>query len=74
MRGVVVSLLCLTNVGVASAQEPAARLRIEVRSEAGPVHDDIGVANRTGFGSHFDPESCRRFLRRRDSRIRETQQ
>ena len=59
MRGVVVSLLCLTNVGVASAQEPAARLRIEVRSEAGPVRDADVVVN--GTTQKTDPQGVAGF-------------
>ena len=40
-------MLCLLHAGIASAQEPAARLRIEVRSEAGPVRDADVVINGT---------------------------
>src|ERR1700712_3921146 len=48
MRRLIVSLLCLLNAGIASGQEPAARLRIEVRSEAGPVRDaDVGINGTT---------------------------
>ena len=47
MRRLIVSMLCLLHAGIASGQEPAARIRIEVRSEAGPVRDADVVVNGT---------------------------
>ena len=47
MRRLIVSMLCLLHAGIASGQEPAARIRIEVRSEAGPVRDADVVINGT---------------------------
>jgi outer membrane receptor for ferrienterochelin and colicins len=47
MRRLVVALVCLLNAAVASAQQPAAQIRIEVRSEAGPVRDADVVINGT---------------------------
>jgi outer membrane receptor for ferrienterochelin and colicins len=47
MRRLIVSTLCLLHAGIASGQEPAARIRIEVRSEAGPVRDADVVINGT---------------------------
>src|SRR5262245_28007281 len=44
MRRLVVAMLCLCNPVIGSAQE-SARLRIEVRSEAGPVRDADVVVN-----------------------------
>jgi len=46
MRRVIVALVYLFSLAVASAQEPA-RLRIEVRSDAGPIRDADVVVNGT---------------------------
>jgi iron complex outermembrane receptor protein len=47
MRDLIVVMLCLLPAGLAVAQESAVRLRIEVRSEAGPVRDADVVVNGT---------------------------
>jgi outer membrane receptor for ferrienterochelin and colicins len=47
MRRVIVAMLCLLNAAIAAAQDPAARVRIEVRSEAGAVRDADVVVNQT---------------------------
>ena len=47
MRRLIVGLLCLFSVGSAAAQQLTAHLRIEVRTEAGPVRDADVVVNGT---------------------------
>ena len=47
MRCLMVACFCLLNAGAVSGQEQAARLRIEVRSEAGPVRNADVVVNGT---------------------------
>jgi outer membrane receptor for ferrienterochelin and colicins len=46
MRRLIVAMVCLLNSAIGSAQE-SARLRIEVRSEAGPVRDADVVVTET---------------------------
>src|ERR1051326_2713017 len=47
MHRLIVALFCLLNVGLAPAQEMAARIQIDVRSAAGPVRDADVVVNGT---------------------------
>jgi iron complex outermembrane receptor protein len=47
MRRLIVGLFCLFTVASATAQESTAQLRIEVRTEAGPVRDAEVVVNGT---------------------------
>ncbi|MCU1385288.1 MAG: cirA 2 [Acidobacteria bacterium] len=59
MHRLIVATLFVLHAGIASGQEPAARLRIEVRSEAGPIRDADVVIN--GTTQKTDPQGVSAF-------------